>query len=174
MNTEMHLWAVGYEDVARASQVRDEIVRLAWGDGQAGKYIVLVDVAVVVRQADGAFVLDHRPIAGVANIVGCSAAGFLAGLVLGTPLTGAAVGAVLGGVGSAVSASTLGIGHDFIQDVKRLMKPGTSCVFVVDEQGDMEIILRTIQGLGGTVLKTNVNPEHAALIQSTLSGTRRG
>ena len=28
MNTGAHLWAIGYEDVARAGQVRDEIADL--------------------------------------------------------------------------------------------------------------------------------------------------
>jgi hypothetical protein len=25
-----HLWAVGYDDMGRANQVRDEIIRLGW------------------------------------------------------------------------------------------------------------------------------------------------
>jgi uncharacterized membrane protein len=51
------------------------------------------------------------------------------------------------------------------------MKPGTSAVFVLDDSGDMEIILRKIQGLGRKVLKTNVDLERAKLIQSTLAAT---
>ena len=51
------------------------------------------------------------------------------------------------------------------------MKPGTSALFVLDDDGDMEVILHTIQGLGGTVLKTNVDMERAKLIQSTLSAS---
>ena len=49
------------------------------------------------------------------------------------------------------------------------MKPGTSVLFVLDEAGNMEVILHTIQGLGGMVLKTNVDLERAKLIQSTLA-----
>jgi uncharacterized membrane protein len=52
------------------------------------------------------------------------------------------------------------------------MKPGSSAVFALDYEGDMETILHTIHGLGGTVLKTNVDRERAALIQSALSGAR--
>jgi hypothetical protein len=37
----------------------------------------------------------------------------------------------------------------------------------------MELILHTIQGLGGTVLKTNVDLERAKLIQSTLATALR-
>jgi hypothetical protein len=35
--------------------------------------------------------------------------------------------------------------------------------------GDLEVILQAMRGLGGTVLKTNVDPERAQLIQSTLA-----
>ena len=65
--------------------------------------------------------------------------------------------------------ASLGIGDDFVRDVQSLMKPGTSALFVLDEAGDMEVILHKIQGLGGTVLKTNVDLERARLIQSTLA-----
>ncbi len=49
------------------------------------------------------------------------------------------------------------------------MKPGTSALFVLDEQRELEAILHGIQGLGGTVIRTNVEPERAKLIQSTLA-----
>ena len=42
MATSRHLWAVGYDDVKRASEVREEIVRLGW----AQNYLLLGDVAV--------------------------------------------------------------------------------------------------------------------------------
>ena len=49
------------------------------------------------------------------------------------------------------------------------MKPGTSALFVLDDQVDMEVFLHTIRGLGGTVLKTDMDLERATLIQSTLA-----
>jgi len=49
------------------------------------------------------------------------------------------------------------------------MKPGKSALLVLDNEGDMEVILHKIRGLGGTVLKTNVDLERAKLIQSTLA-----
>ena len=94
--------------------------------------------------------------------------GFLAGLVLGAPLSGATIGAMVGGAGTAISASVV-IGDDFVREVKELMKPGTSAIFVLDDEGDMDVILHRIRGLGGTVLKTNVDLERARLIQSTLA-----
>jgi uncharacterized membrane protein len=95
--------------------------------------------------------------------------GFLAGLALGAPpLTSAAVGALLGGMGTAATAA-VGISDDFIREVQGLMKPGTSALFILDSGGDMDVILHAIRGLGGTILKTNVDLERARLIQSTLA-----
>ncbi len=92
-----------------------------------------------------------------------------AGLVLLAPLTGATVGALLGGAGTAASVAAVGIGDDFVREVEGLMQPGTSALFVLDCEGDMEVILHAIQGLGGTVLRTNVDLQRAQLIQSTLA-----
>jgi uncharacterized membrane protein len=77
---------------------------------------------------------------------------------------------LLGGVGTA-SAAHVGIGEDFIREVEGLMKPGTSALFVLDDDGDMDVILHTIQGLGGKLIKTNVDVERAKLIQSTLAAS---
>jgi uncharacterized membrane protein len=169
MNAPAHLWAIGYDNVGRAAEVRDEIIRLGWGEGRASKYLILLDAAVVVRHPDGSFTLDRQSFPAVTNIMACTTVGFLTGLVLGTPLTGAAVGALLGSAGSATAATSAGIDEDFIREVVGLMKPGSSALFVLDAQGDMEVMLHKIQGLGGTVLKTNVDVERAKLIQSTLA-----
>jgi uncharacterized membrane protein len=171
MTETAHLWAVGYDDMERADQVRDKITQLGWGAGKAGRYFLLLDIAVVVRHRDGTFTLEREPIPGVANILACSAVGFLAGLVVAAPLTGATVGALVGVAGTATAAQ-VGIGEDFIRDVEGLMKPGTSVLFVLDQDTDMDVIQHTIQGLGGTVLKTNVDLERAKLIQTTLAASQ--
>ena len=162
-----HLWAVGYDTIERANEVREEIVRLGWVENR----LLLADVAVVVRHLDGSFTLDRERFPTGANIVGASAVGFLAGLVLGVPIIGATIGAMVGGAGTALSVLSAGIADDFVKDVQRLMKPGTSALFVLDSGGDMDVILHGIRGLGGTVLKTNVDVERARLIQATLAET---
>ena len=168
MTTAAHLWAIGYDDMGRADQVRDEIARLAWDAGHAGTYLILRDLAVVVRHPDGSFTFDRQPFPGVANILGCTVVGFLSGLLMAAPLTGAVVGALLGGAGTAVAAA-VGIDDGFVRDVGGLMKQGTSALFVLDDEGDMEVILSAIRGWGGTELKTNVDLERARLVQSTLA-----
>src|SRR5215468_10550458 len=167
MTQAEHLWAIGYEDMGRAEQVRDEIISLGWDT----HYLTLLDVAVVVRHPDGSFTCNRERFPTVANLLGCTAVGFLAGLVLLAPLTGAAVGALLGGAGTAAAVAAVGIRDDFVREIEGLMQPGASALFVLDSEGDMEVILHAIRGLGGTVLRTNVDLERAKLIQSTLTAT---
>lgn len=160
-----HLWAVGYDDMGRANQVRDEIIRLGW----VKHHLLLNDLAVVVRHLDGSFTVDRERFPAAPNLLGCSAVGFLAGLVLGVPLVGATIGAMVGGAGTAIGLTSAGIDGAFVTEVQGLMKPGTSAIFLLDSEGDMDMILHGIRGLGGTVLKTNVDVERARLIQSTLA-----
>ena len=77
-------------------------------------------------------------------------------------------GAALGGV-ETISAAAVGIGDNFVLEVEQLMKPGSSALFVLDDEGDMDAILIAIRGLGGRVLTTNVNLERAKLIQAALA-----
>jgi uncharacterized membrane protein len=164
MSEQSHLWAIAYDDVGRADEVCDEIKRLGWDT----HFLLLEDVAVVVRHPDGSFTFNHEPFPTLSNILACTAVGFMAGLAVAAPLTGAAVGAVVSGLGS-VAASSVGIKDDFVREVEALMTPGTSALFVLDDAGDMDVILHRIHGLGGTVAKTNVDAERAKLIQSTLA-----
>ena len=166
-----HLWAIGYDNMQRAEQVRDEIVELGWGAGQAGRYLILQDIAVVVRHPDGTFIFNRQPLSGLPHILACSGVGFLAGLVLAHPLTGMTLGALLGAAGIAAQVAAAGIGDDFVREVESLMKPGTSALFVLDDEGDSEVILHKVRGLGGTVLKTNVDLERTKVIQSALSAS---
>jgi uncharacterized membrane protein len=136
-----HLWAVGYDDMERAEQVRDKITALGWG----GPHFHLSDVSVVVRHPDGFLTVDREPLPAVTNILGCAAAGFIAGLVLGAPLTGAAIGTALGGAGASAAAA-VGIDDDFVREVEAMMKPGTSVLFVLDNEGDMDVILPRYEG----------------------------
>jgi uncharacterized membrane protein len=159
-----HLWAVGYDDVRRAEQTRDEISRLS-----ERHCLVLRDTAVAVRYGDGSFTLDGEPYVHAGTIRGGGLARFLARLALGAPpLTSAAVGFTLR---STECTDTCGaaISDDFVGAVEEMMKPGSSALFILDQVGDLEAILQGIRGLGGTVLKTTVDLPRATLIQSTLA-----
>jgi uncharacterized membrane protein len=158
-----HLWAIGYDNMGRAEKVRHEILKL--GNKHC---LILLDTAVAVRYPDGCVTLNGEPFVSVPSFRGHSFASFLAGLALGAPpLTGPAAGALVRAVGG--TAAKVGIDEDFITEVQALMEPGTSALFVLDQEGDMDEILQGIRGLGGTVIKTNVDVRRARLIQTTLA-----
>ena len=161
-----NLWAVGFDDTGRASQVRDVITGLS----EEKHELLLLDVAVAVRYGDGCFTLNGEPFPAMPRTHDGTFAHFLAGLSLGAPpLSGAAVGAMFARIGA--TPVEVGITEDFVRDVAGLIKPETSVLFVLDEGGDMDAILHAIRGLGGTVLKTNVDLERAKLIQTTLAAS---
>src|SRR5262249_44844210 len=135
-----HLWAVGYDDAERAEQIRAKVAKLG-----ERRCLVLCDMAVVVRYPDGSVTLNGEPFVSVPDFHGHMFASFLAALALGAPpLTGAAVGALQRATGG--TAADVGIDENFINDVQALMKPGTSALFVLDQEGDMPAILQGIRG----------------------------
>jgi uncharacterized membrane protein len=161
-----HLWAVGFEGTDRAAEARDEITRLA----REKHDLNLLDVAVAVRFADGFLTLNGEPLPVVIKSHGGTVARFLASLALGAPpLTGAAVGRLVASLGDTADSAC--ISNQFVREVEGLIKPDTSVLFVLDEVGNMDAILPGIKGLGGKVLKTNVDLARAKLIQSTLSAS---
>ena len=98
-------------------------MNLGWGSGRAGKYLLLEDIAVLVRHPDGSFTFDRKPFSGIANILVCTC-GFPRRPGVGHPADRRTIGAILGTTGTA--ATQVGISEDFVHDVEALMKPGTS------------------------------------------------
>ena len=84
MKSTGNLWAIGYDDMERADQVREEIIKLGWDRS----YLTLEDVAVVVRHRCGTSTLNRQPVHPAPPfILGLTLVGFLAGLVTATPLS---------------------------------------------------------------------------------------
>ena len=103
--------------------------------------------------------------------LGMGLVGFLVGLVVLQPVAGAAVGSALGGL-AGVTAKQVGMDDAFVDKVRELIKPGTSALFLLSTTKNPDAVLHHIRGLGGIVLKTNVNAELAQQVQETLSASR--
>jgi uncharacterized membrane protein len=164
MTSGENLWAVAFDAPNRAAEVCAELRAL-----EERQFLLVEDMAVVVRDHDGSFRVEREGFPYLGNIAGCSLAGFLAGLVVLAPLAGAALGALVGGSGSAIAATQAGISEEFIREVQALMKPGSSALFLLDAGGDLEVVDYQIRGLGGTILKTNVDPARAREVQAALA-----
>jgi uncharacterized membrane protein len=163
MATASNLWALGFIDHASAEKARAAVCGL-----QDAQCLALDDVVLVTRLPDGSFKLDRDPCPVLGASGGGALFGFLAGLVVGQPLIGAAAGGLLGGA-VAAATSRIGIDAEFVSAVETLMTPGASVLFVMDEWGDREAILYQLGGLGGKVLKTNVDPEWVKQVQAALA-----
>src|SRR3954467_6666960 len=109
---DAHLWAIAYDDPDQAERARAEVTALAG----AGQYLLLLDLAILTRTTDGSYTLNREPVSLTSNALAGGTLGFLAGLVLAAPMTGAAIGALLATAASTV-ANAVGIEDAFIQDV---------------------------------------------------------
>lgn len=161
-----NLWAVGFDDADRAARLRDEIAWLGWDK----QYLNILNLSVAVRYPDGTLAVNGERYPILTNVVGHPLATCLVGLALGAPpMTGAAVTAVLSEIG--VYKAATGIGDDFVRELAGLIRPGTSILFLLDDGGDLDAILPEIRGMGGTVLKTNVDLERAKRVQAALAAS---
>jgi uncharacterized membrane protein len=165
MHDSANLWAVAFDDLARAEQARATIADLAVQGS-----LKLLDTAVSVRHPDGTITLDGERMTAVPSLHESPIVRFLTGLILSAPpLTGRAAGQMLHTAGMRCPTQA-GIDEDFVHEVARVMKPGTSVLFVLDQAGNLDAILDGIRGLGGSILKTNVDLQRATLIQAALAG----
>lgn len=165
MTASAHLWAIGYDDIDRARQVKEVIISLAGSQ----RYLQLLDIAILTRSADGSLTFNGKPFSASRHVVGNGTLGLLAGFALAVPmLSDEAVARLMDSTAPEVSNS-LGIDERFKQEIASMIRPGTSALLVLDVAENMKAILGRLQGLGGKILKTNVDIERANLIQSTLA-----
>ncbi|WP_454042088.1 DUF1269 domain-containing protein [Cellulosimicrobium sp. Marseille-Q8652] len=80
------------------------------------------------------------------------------GLLLGTlffiPLVGAAAGAAIGAASKAMAA--VGIDKDQLERIREGVTPGTSALFVVTEDGDLDAVGERFHGVHGKLVATNL------------------
>lgn len=164
MGESAHLWAIGYDDPQGAERLRNQITGL----GGPVQHLLLLDLAILERGIGGAYRLDREPFPAAGNILHGSTLSFLAGIALAAPLlTSTAVGDLLG-MANVPLSKAVGIDEQFVRDVQAMMKSGASAVLMLDVVGDLEPALNGLKGVGGTVLKTNVDAQRAKLLQATL------
>ena len=157
------LIAIGYPDTTTALQAEEEVQRL-------GQDLVIQPdaVAAIIRNEKGHIktVTNHHPVGKGGHL----------GVVLGVPLRsplfipflgmaiGAGIGALLGRVSKA------GVDEAFQNQVREMLKPGTSALFMVVEQMTTDKAMDALSKYGGTVLKTSLSREAEKQLQDALHG----
>jgi uncharacterized membrane protein len=158
------LVAIGYDDETTAAAAAEEVERLTQ------ELIIEPDaVATIVRDSEGKYKVStsHHP-------VGAGASygmfwGLLFGLLFFVPVFGMAVGAGLGALMGKVEKT--GIDKEFQDQVRDMVQPGTSALFVVVEKVTPDKAVEALSKYGGTVLKSSLSHDAEAELQDALHGT---
>jgi uncharacterized membrane protein len=158
------LIAIGYPDETTAEDAAEEVLRLA------EDLIIQPDaVAVIRRDAEGKYhvhTMHHEVATGTLWGVFW---GLLFGFLFFVPVFGAVVGAALGALMGLITK--LGISEQFQRQVRDLLRPGTSALFMVVEKMTTDKALAALSKFGGTVLKTSLSEEAERELQAALGGS---
>jgi uncharacterized membrane protein len=94
--------------------------------------------------------------------------GLLFGLLFFVPVFGLAIGAGFGALFGKLEKT--GVDKEFQNQVRDLLKPGTSALFLVVEKVTPDKAVEALKKYGGTVLKTSLSEETEKELQAELSG----
>ena len=157
------LIAIGYPDETTATAAGDEAERLA------KDLIIQPDaIAVIRRDVNGHYhvTTNHHAVAGG------TAYGMFWGLLFGMlffiPVFGMAVGAGLGALMGKMTKT--GIDKQFQEQVRGLIEPGTSALFLMVEKVTPDKAVEAMSKYGGTVIKTSLSKEGEKELQDALHG----
>ena len=157
------LIAIGYPDETTALEAEKEAEKLA------ADLIIQADaIAAIVRDKDGKYKVttNHHAVAG--GTVWGMWWGLLFGLLFFVPIFGMAVGAGFGALFGKLEKT--GIDKEFQEQVRDMLKPGTSALFLVVEKVTPDKAVEALSKYGGTVLKSSLSKETEEELQDALQG----
>jgi uncharacterized membrane protein len=161
------LVAIGYPDETTATAASLEAQRLS------KDLIIQPDaIAVIIRDREGKMhvTTNHHAVGGGATWG--MFWGLLFGLLFFIPVLGMAVGAGLGALMGKVGKGA--IDKQFEEQVRGMLEPGTSALFLVVEQVTTDKAVEALAQYGGTVLKSSLPKETEAELQDALHGDDAG
>jgi uncharacterized membrane protein len=157
------LIAIGYPDEATAQAAADEAHRLA------KDLIIEPDaIAVIVRDSEGKFHVHTSHHTVEDSTTWGMFWGLLFGVLFFVPFLGVVMGAGLGALMGKITKS--GIDKEFQDQVRDLLKPGTSALFLMVEKVTPDKAVEALSQYGGTVLKSSLSKEGEKELQDALHG----
>lgn len=158
-----NLNVLAFPNEAQAFQVRDALVKL-----EHESLFELVDAVVVTRDSKGKVKL-HQSVSGTAAF---TAAGSVAGMIVGAiflqPWFGSVVGLASGAILGALR--DLGINDQFMKDLGATITPGTSALCLLGSKAQLDQLGQRLGPLlkGCTILQTSVTKDREEEIRKML------
>jgi uncharacterized membrane protein len=157
------LIAIGYPDETTAIEAEQEAEHLA------EELIIQPDaIAAIVRTKDGKYKVTTNHHAVGAGATWGMFWGFFFGLLFFVPVLGMAMGAGMGALFGKLEKS--GINKEFQAQVRDMLKPGTSALFLVVEKVTPDKAVAALSKYGGTVLKSSLSEDTEQKLQDALHG----
>jgi uncharacterized membrane protein len=158
------LIVIGYSDEQTADAAAAEAHRLA-----EDLIIQPDEVAAIIRGKDGEYHVHTTHHQGVGGTMWGMFWGTLFGILFFVPVLGMAVGTGLGALLSKVRKT--GIDREFEDQVRGLLQPGTSALFLRVEKVTPDKAVEALSKYGGTVLQTSLSKEGEQELQEALHGS---
>lgn len=159
------LIAIGYDDEETALRAAAEVERLA-----EDLVIQPEAVAVIRRDEKGRYkvITNHHPV--TEGLTWGMLWGALFGLLFFIPVFGLAIGGAFGALFGAIEKA--GIDEGFQQEVRDMVKPGTSALFMIVDKLTTDKAIQALSTYGGTVLKSSLSTDAERQLQEALHGSR--
>ena len=155
------LVAIAYPDHQVAEVVRD-ILR----DLSEQGLIELDDAVVASRDRDGKLELEQTLHPARPRAVGGALAGGVAGLLVGIPILGAAVGAA--SLAAGARRRDVGVDDDFARELAAELEPPRAALVLLVRSAAADKVLPEISEYGGRVMRTSLDPETEAALRERL------
>jgi uncharacterized membrane protein len=159
------LIVIAYDDQFKAEEIRTKLRKL-----QKEYLIDLEDAVVAVKNNNGKVKLHQLYHLTAAGAVTGGFWGTLIGVLFLNPLLGMAVGAGAGAVSGALT--DVGINDEFMKELARNFKNGSSLLFVLVRKVTPDKVLAELQGSGGKVIKTSLTHEQEEKLQAALNAAK--
>ena len=160
------LIAIGYDDTTTAVQAMEEAERLA------GDLIIEADaIAAIIRNQDGKLkTITNQHRWAVAPSLACSGA---CSSACCSSCRSSAWPSARGWARSWARSRNPGIDKQFQEQVREMLQPGTSALFIVFEKVTADKALDALSKFGGKVLKTSLSDDATKEINAELHGAVR-
>lgn len=156
------LVVLAFDDEKGAEQMREKMY-----DFQKRELITLDDAAVAVRKENG-----HVKVKQAHSLVGSGALGgsfwgLLIGMIFWMPWLGMAIGTVTGALSGKLA--DIGIDDEFIEEVSETVEPGSSALFLLARDANVDRIAEELEGTDFELIETNLTPEDETRLRDTFA-----